>query len=355
MKKPRLDRALGALYGEPTPPAELTKLRGDASTRRYYRAHIDSPKPGLPARLIVMELPDDAFASDEGGAQPETTRLPFLEVAALLEARELPVPRVYAEDLPNGVVLLEDLGDMTLYDALDDASLDRRERLYAAAVDLLARMHERCSDLPEDSVVSKRRYDRTLLDWELDHFREWGLEALFGELAPDERTNLGVAFSRISDEIEGMPQGFVHRDYQSKNLMLGKEDELRLIDFQDALLGPRVYDLVALLCDSYVALDERFQQSMIERYAAARRIDAETLEREFWWVALHRKLKDAGRFVYIDRVRRNPDFLQWFPQSLVYVGRAVRRVGQLSELERVLGSKVPGFPHAVEQPASTVE
>ena len=157
------------------------------------------------------------------------------------------------------------------------------------------------------------------------------------------------------DAIERTPYGFVHRDYQSKNLMVRPGGELALIDFQDALVGPRVYDLVALLCDSYVALDVALQESMIDRYAAMRHIDRESLRQEFWWVALHRKLKDAGRFVFIDRIRGNPDFLRWFPQSLVYVGRAVDRTPGVRGLGVLLRELIPGFPDAVSKPASSME
>jgi len=121
------------------------------------------------------------------------------------------------------------------------------------------------------------------------------------------------------------------------------------------MLGPRVYDLVALLCDSYVSLDLGLQESMIERYAALRHIDPAMLRREFWQVALHRKLKDAGRFVYIDRVRQNRDFLRWYPQSLVYVGRATAQVPGFETLMRVFQEKIPGFPDAVSKPVSSME
>jgi aminoglycoside/choline kinase family phosphotransferase len=137
--------------------------------------------------------------------------------------------------------------------------------------------------------------------------------------------------------------------------MVRPSGALALIDFQDALRGPRVYDLVALLCDSYVSLDLGVQESMIDRYAALRRIDTAELRREFWLVTLHRKLKDAGRFVFIDRVRKNPDFLQWYPQSLVYVGRATRQTPGFEGLARLLQQKIPGFPDTVTKPASSVE
>ncbi len=182
-----------------------------------------------------------------------------------------------------------------------------------------------------------------------------GSSAHSGPLDTSQTATLREAFAEIVRNIEAMPYGFVHRDYQSKNLMVGPKGALTLIDFQDALLGPRAYDLVALLCDSYVSLDLGLQQSMIDRYAALRRIDPEALRQEFWRVALHRKLKDAGRFIYIDRVRKNPDFLQWYPQTLVYVGRATTQIPGLEALERLLTATIPGFPDAVAKPASALE
>ena len=274
MSPPNLHRALAKLYGEPLPPIRVVKLRGDASTRSYYRVYAEGSASGLPECVIVMRLPDDALGSDEGGAQPGTHRLPFVEVAELLQSKGLPVPGSSSRTSTTEFLLLEDLGDTTFEQGLRGVPSSEWEGLYARAIDLLADLHERCGDLPVGSIVSRRRFDRGLLQWELEHFREWGLEALWGPLDERESQTLRRAFSEIVLEIEAMPYGFVHRDYQSKNLMLGPGDALTLIDFQDALLGPRAYDIVALLCDSYVSISLDLQESMIARYAALRRIEA---------------------------------------------------------------------------------
>jgi len=355
MSTPVLERSLAELYGTPTPEVELVKLKGDASTRLYFRGRLCDADTREPETFIVMQLPEDAQRSDEGGAQPNIDRLPFLEVGELLAERGVPVPKVYAEDLAHGVVLLEDLGDETFHAELSRTPRSEWPELYGRAVDLLAELHERTADIPASSIVAQRRFDRELLEWELGHFREWGLEALTGPLAGDRRRALDHAFASIVDAIADMPYGFVHRDYQSKNLMVSPKGELTVIDFQDALIGPRVYDLVALLCDSYVDLDLELQDAMIARYAALRRIEAASLRREFWWVTLHRKLKDAGRFIFIDRVRKNPDFLQWFPQSLVYVGRAATQAPNMERLREVLTSSIRGFPDRVSKPSSMME
>jgi aminoglycoside/choline kinase family phosphotransferase len=159
-------------------------------------------------------------------------------------------------------------------------------------------------------------------------------------------------------QLLALPQGFVHRDFQSRNLMWTPRadgDQIVVIDFQDALQGPRVYDLVALLCDSYVDLEQSLQETMVRRYAERANMttaEADQFQQGFWRVALQRKLKDAGRFIYIDRVRGNPDFLRWFPQSLRYVGRALSQCGEMSALDRMLRALVPGFPDHAAVPVS---
>jgi hypothetical protein len=98
---------------------------------------------------------------------------------------------------------------------------------------------------------------------------------------------------------------FVHRDYQSRNLMVRASGAICWIDFQDALLGPRVYDLVALLNDSYQEFDRAFVEARLDEFAAAAGLGKDEralLGREFDYVTVQRKLKDAGRFVFIDRV-----------------------------------------------------
>src|SRR5205814_9637471 len=109
-------------------------------------------------------------------------------------------------------------------------------------------------------------------------------------------------------------RGFTHRDYQSRNLMVRPTGKIAWIDFQDALLGPRVYDLVALLNDSYQEFDRAFVEARLPEFAATSNYDAAdapSLVREFDYVTVQRKLKDAGRFVFIDRVKHNPSFLHF--------------------------------------------
>ena len=160
-----------------------------------------------------------------------------------------------------GVLLDEDVRDDPVARYLERRPATR-ERLYPPAVADVARAQRELSPLPATSVVASRAFDEDLLRWEVEHFREWALEARGITLGAEDSGVFAEAASTLAERIASWPRGFVHRDYQSRNLMVQEhadaDPSLVWIDFQDALLGPRVYDLVALLNDSYQSFDRSF-------------------------------------------------------------------------------------------------
>ena len=339
----QLDALLRRLYGGPREIARFETLKGDASSRRYHRVEL---APGaVPARLIVMELPEDALRSDEATAGAWPGELPFLNVRRHLAAAGIRVPEVYLDAVADGAVLLEDLGDETLARRIGAVGVAGMAPWYDAAVDLLARLHAAMWPIPEGCEAKRREFDFALLRWELDHYREWGVEALLGPLDPEIRGRLDAAFDALAAEIAALPRGFVHRDYQSRNLMILGDapapESLAVIDFQDALEGPRAYDLVALLNDSYVDVPFDLQRRVVARYAGRRGLDAEELDRELDLVTVQRKLKDGGRFVFIDRVKKNPSFLPFVDVSFGRVRAALGRLDGHAALKSALAETDP--------------
>lgn len=313
-----------------SPPRAVVAMPGGASTRRYFRVEIADPRPGAPASLVAMFVPD-ARPEEVTTAGTEAARWPFLEVAHLLASRGVRIPKIHGEACDEGLLLIEDLGDETLAEHLL-RSPEGRAAIYTRAVTDLAKAQRALADLPEGSIVRTRAFDEALLRWELDHFREWGLDAIGKSLDPEDLATWNAIADRLARRIAGWPRGFVHRDYQSRNLMVARTDagpELVWIDFQDALLGPSVYDLVALLNDSYQSFDRAFQEARLDEYAAERGLDREgreALGRDFDVLTVQRKLKDAGRFVFIDRVKKNPSFLPYFDPSIAKVKAALERL-----------------------------
>ncbi len=324
--------------GEPAATFAVTKLKGDASSRAYYRLR------GTATSLVAMVLPDEPSKSEEAtGATTAPLELPFLNIHRYLALAGTPVPAIYRTDLSLGVLMLEDLGDETLEVALGRGDRGTREMLYGKAIDLLAAMRLHAEARPDSRCIAFRRsFDRKLYRWELDHYLEYGFIARTGKQpSPTAARVMAQAFDRLADSLAAEPTGFTHRDYQSRNLMWGPRG-FTVIDFQDALLGPRVYDLVALLRDSYIELPEGLVDTLLSRYQAQMTADAEEAIRPdafrhaFDLCTVQRKLKDGGRFEFIDRVKKNPSFLPHVGLSFRYVARALERLPEYAELLTVL-------------------
>lgn len=358
----RVRRALARLHGEHVAAASALKnLGGHASLRIYWRvtlpdgSDLDRSTVGAHARgeptLMAMVLPmsADAFRSEEGMSASDAplNELPFINMQRFLSEIGIPVPKIDSVDMDLGVLLLEDLGDQTFevstIDVRASAELDEEEKerafldLYREAIDLLvafqAAVTRAATDETKRAIVADcigfgRQFDRELLRWELDHYLEWGLDARLADnptrmaRVNAHRDALQREFDRLVDELLKVPQTLVLRDYQSRNLML-KHGAWQIIDFQDALGGSFVYDLVALLRDSYIELSDAQVAQLLQHYIAraqaaelAWAADAEATTRAFYLQTVQRKLKDAGRFINIDRVKGNPSFLPYYEPSI---------------------------------------
>ena len=338
----RVREAVRRATAEDARAAPVLRLAGHASMRSYWRVGT------APVSRVVMVMPPDARPEEvtQGGRPAEE---PFVDVQRYLRGLGVRVPEIlgFYEDDPRGALMvLEDLGDEMLETRLKAGA--SAEELYGRAVDQLAKLRARAERSPEGCVAYARSFDEGLYLWELHHFREWLLEAYReARLSAVERQALDREFERIARALSAEPKGFTHRDYQSRNLMVLPSGEQAVIDFQDALLGPRQYDLVALLRDSYVELEGRLVESLLRRYLA--RLEAEggpalpyaPFREVFDLLTVQRKLKDAGRFVYIDRVKRNDGFLVSIPLSLRYVREAFARRADLARLQELLARHVP--------------
>jgi aminoglycoside/choline kinase family phosphotransferase len=320
----------------------IATMPGGASLRRYHRVELAS---GLPDSLVVMELGETATKSEEAVKGGPPTELPFVNVQRYLAAAGVPVPLLHRHDAEHGLIYLEDLGDITFESRVAAASDEVRRRYYQTAIEQLVAMQNYAKAHVDPTCAAfGRAFDFDLLLWELEHFREYGLDAQGHQLSLLERVELDRQFRSIATQLAESPRLFVHRDYQSRNLMVqesGPELRLRVIDFQDALLGTAAYDLVGLLRDSYVELSSSLVDELVAWHAQIAERNLEEFAPLFDLQTVQRKLKDAGRFVFIDRVKKNPDFLPYIPSSLRYVARALRRLPELASVHEILAARLP--------------
>ncbi len=308
----------------------LAPASADASFRRYFRITPAAPWRGY-ATLIVMDAPPPM----------EDTR-PFVHVAALFREAGLNAPDVLANEPEHGFLLLTDLGTRTYLEALDAESAPA---LYRDATDALVRWQEvtRAGMLPP--------YDEALLARELSLFPDWYVaKHLATLLTQTQQDVLAGAFRLILDNNLAQPKVFVHRDFHSRNLMLG-EPNPGILDFQDAVEGPITYDLVSLLRDAYVEWDEERQIDWAIRYwqrarSAGLPVDSDfsAFWRDFEWMGMQRQLKVLGIFARLYHRDGKAAYLDDMPRVLRYLRRACERYDALSPLRALLDEIHGGAP-----------
>ena len=303
----------------------LTKLFGQASGRLYYRVTL--PSHFSPSSYVIMQYPPESLQkSDEASHSTTIKEMPFINIHRYLHQQGIAVPEILAHDAQHGLMLLEDLGDLSLENAILASTPELKKFYYCQVIETLVKIQIITHQNPQPQCLAfQREFDQTLLNWEFDHFLEYGIEDRKHCVVKEQDKKTFHTITReISAKIAKQPQGFVHRDFQSRNIMIHQMN-FYLIDFQDALQGPILYDLVGLLRDSYIEFTpaeidfflSHYQKNLTADHPYFNRRDF--LKEDFYTLALQRKLKDTGRFQFIDTVKNNPSFLKHVPLSLQYV------------------------------------
>jgi N-acetylmuramate 1-kinase len=306
----------------------VVPLTGDASTRQYFRIL----RPDNPS--VVLAVYDEPFTFD---------KLPFVNVCRLFENIPLPVPAIagHADDL--GILILEDLGDVTLQAHIGVTQPMEHDLLYKQAVELVFRMQRKGAELESDDFIPYSiAFDRDKLMWELNFFVKHFLEAYRGvAISPSVRAALTEESLVIADELAGEPRVLCHRDYHSRNLML-HSSLLYIIDFQDARMGPDTYDLASLLRDSYVDLTDDRVDDLIRGYlklGGTRYATSEAFgeyRRRFDLMSVQRNLKALGTFGHQTTSRNNGVYIQYMPRTLSNVRTNLERYPRFGRLRELL-------------------
>jgi aminoglycoside/choline kinase family phosphotransferase len=312
----------------------IAALTPDASTREYFRI----PWQGRTAIAAVYPEPFD----------PEIH--PFLDVSRLFDEAGLPVPKILDVDALNGVIVQEDFGDQQLRRFFESAAEEEREALTEQAISLIADI-QKATPLAyaRQSIASRLAFDEVKLSWELDYFLEHYFKSLRGEtLSHGDEAQLRAELNDVSAELAARPRVLCHRDYHSSNLMVDAAGRLRIIDYQDARMGPASYDLVSLLLDRRTAppplaeVRERRLHFLEERRTRGLDpLDPDDFAYEFRLMAVQRCLKAVGTFSYQTAVLgRGETYARFINPTLEIVRQAAGWLDRFPVLRAVLGERL---------------
>jgi aminoglycoside/choline kinase family phosphotransferase len=309
-------------------PQSLRIASADASFRRYLRLDTQSG-----STLIVMDAPPDKENCE-----------PFVKVAQLMKLAGLKAPEVLAWDQAQGLMLLTDLGDLTMMSAIDPQNPQANHGLYMQAVDALItwQLSSKPGVLP--------LYDEALLNRELSLFPDWYLTQHRGLTVQGKmRETLDSTFQRLVAKNLAAPSVFVHRDFMPRNLMMptGQNSALGILDFQDAVYGPVTYDVASLMRDAFLTWEEDFVLDITIRYwEKARKVgllDFEDWHQDFGafyraveWMGLQRHLKVAGIFARLTLRDGKEKYLADAPRFIAYIRTTAARYIELKPLLRLI-------------------
>jgi len=293
----------------------LEVASSDASFRRYFRVHQHDHS------RIVMDAPPEHEDIDS-----------FVRIAEFLSSTGTHVPRIFAKNLEQGFLLLSDLGNTSYLSALNEQSADA---LYRAAIDEIIKMQ-----LAPTADIELASYDDEKLLAELRLFPDWFIQKHLSLTPPPE---LNAVFELLIANASEQPQYFVHRDYHSRNLMLGADKEVGVIDFQDAVIGPVTYDLVSLLRDCYIEWPQNKLDNWLNYYfeqAVENQLLTDDNRSEFirWFdlMGLQRHLKVLGIFCRLNYRDGKAGYMNDLPLTLKYVLEVTARYPELAPLHQYL-------------------
>lgn len=304
-------------------PYEIAPASADASFRRYFRVTLGAET------LIAMDAPP-----------PQEDCTPFVHAAQVFGAAGLNVPKIIAQDIAHGFLLLSDLGNTTFLSALQAPNgLDVAADLYRDASNALIKMQ--LASKPDVFPP----YDEALLTREMQLFPDWYVaKHLNLSLNEAQQQIMSKTFELLNANVLAQAKVYVHRDYHSRNLMVhaGSHD-LGVLDFQDAVYGPITYDLVSLLKDAYISWEEDQVLDWAVRYwQSAKKAglpvpdDVADFYRDFEWMGAQRHIKVLGIFARLYHRDGKDGYLKDMPLVMDYLRRVCDRYIELKPFLRLL-------------------
>ncbi len=304
---------------------KIFQLAGDASTRKYYRVVVNNQ-----TYVLMKWEPFD----------PE--KYPFTSVLNHFASSGVHVPKLVDMSSTDGLVLLEDLGDLTLERKFwEQQESENSFDFYKLAIDEIIKIHYQSTALKKPCTAFDIEFNTEKFVWELNYGKDNLVKGVLGFNMNEklEKEVLGI-FNKISETLHKEPKFISHRDYHSRNLMV-KFDKMFVIDFQDARLGPVQYDLVSLIKDSYVDIQDEYGQKILNYYFERAKEFKETFDQEHFnhiyeLQSIQRCFKACGSFASFFHQREDRRYLKYLTPTLKRVIKSLSGFPEFKTFKNVL-------------------
>ncbi|MCX7817472.1 MAG: phosphotransferase [Syntrophales bacterium] len=303
-------------------PLSLEELNWGGSDRFFFRVEWSW------GSVVVIRYNKDVEENSLYEAQSEILRL-----------LGVPVPRVFYHDKQSGLLVVEDVGRHSLYD-FRDGSWEELCELYRRSLRAIYPLHTLSGgSLAERlSACSMPPFDEDLYIWERSYFLERFVKGVCGiDLSSEEIRHFEEETREISSCILNGPSGYVHRDFQSQNILI-KDGKPHFVDFQGLRWGNPLYDVASILYDPYVSIDDGRRLELLRFYYNLIRdgIHWDDFYYTFLSAAAQRLMQALGAFGFLGTVKGKRIFLTYIPRALEYLGAVAEKLGTLKNLSSLL-------------------
>ncbi len=279
----------------------MEPILGDAGLRDYLRVKTDNDS------YIIMDCP------------PSYTSIkPFIDIANFLNQNNFSAPEVFKHDINNGFLILQDLGTLSVKNYLIKTGTSEQKNIYHLSIDLLIKLQE--TSPPKGLIEFNNDLLRSELSVFTDHYIPYKKNK---EIHTDELSEFNKTWQEILIKQAPIKQSIVLRDYHVENMMYLKDEKgikkLGLLDFQDALIGSPIYDLVSILEDARIDIDRNFALECVQYYAKEKNINIDQALINYHILGAQRNLRILG--VFARKYNRDKDntYLQYIPRVLKYL------------------------------------
>lgn len=302
-----------------TPVTSFVAIPGDASFRHYYRI-ISGDKT-----FIAVDAPPE-----------HENNIAFVAISRSWSILGLHVPTILAVDFEQGFLLLNDLGNKQLLQVLNDSNV---HAYYGIALESLATLQS-CESIEGWQLPA---FNEDLLLEELSRFHHWYLASHLGmQISHQEQNLLHETYQLLIKSAVEQPKVCVHRDYHSRNLMVLEGNELGILDFQDAVIGPITYDLVSLVRDCYIDWPTQQVYAWVRQFWLQSNVRTNETEFIRWFdlMGMQRHLKVLGIFARLYRRDQKSLYLQEIPRILNYILFVCERYPECKAFAHFLHTRV---------------
>jgi len=294
----------------------ITRIADEGSDRSFFRIKHDN-------QSVVLMVYD----------KKKTENNYYTHIQKFLEEISVNVPAILSNRENEGLIFLEDLGDNSLLSICKSSKSQKVISLYKSVIDESIKIFNSLDTYKDKTFVTAKKFDYDLYHWEHEYFvnnylinyRKYDGDLSFVD---DELKNLAETLSMRENR-------FIHRDFQSKNVMV-KEKKVYLIDFQGLRLGLPEYDLASLLQDPYISLDEDIKEQLLDYFEEKQKLNSQEFRSVFNLCSIQRLLQAMGAFCFLGLKKKKTQFLQYIQPAESILLKELKKSNFLPELEQII-------------------